>query len=49
MWNGDLNRSIAKTINQMIMGMINVPINNNQQASMDEDIGGRVHGVWTVL
>jgi len=26
MWNGDLNRPIAKAINQMIMGMIDVPI-----------------------
>jgi len=49
MWNGNLNRPRAKAINQMIMGMIDVPINNNQPASMDEDIGGRVHGVWAML
>jgi len=26
MWNGDLNRPRTKAINQMIMGMIDVPI-----------------------
>jgi len=45
MWNGDLNRPRAKAMSQMIVGMINAPINNNQQVSMDEDVGGGVHGV----
>jgi len=49
MWNGELNRPRAKEISQMIMGMIDVPINNNQHASMDEDVGDRVHGVWAML
>jgi len=49
MWNGDLNRLTAKATSQMIMGMIDVPIKNNQQASMDEGVGGRVHGVWAML
>jgi len=49
MWNGDLNEPRAKATSQMIMGMIDVPINNNQHASMDEDVGDRVHGVWTML
>jgi len=49
MWNGDLNRQRAKATNQMIMGMINIPINNNQHASMDEDVYDGVHGVWTLL
>jgi len=31
------------------MGMIDVPINNNQHASMDEDVDGRVLGVRTML
>jgi len=35
MWNGDLNRPRAKAMNQMIMGMINVLINNNQHASVN--------------
>jgi len=47
MWNGDLNRT--KATSQMIMGMIDVPIHNNQHASTDEDIGDRVHGVWAML
>jgi len=49
MWNGDLNRQRAKAISQMIMGMIDVLINNSQHASMDEDVGGTVNGVWTML
>jgi len=49
MWNGDLNRPIAKATSQMIMGMIDVPINNNLQASMDEDVDDGVHGVWAML
>jgi len=49
MWSGDLNRPRAKAISQMIMGMINVPINNNQHASMDEDVDDRVHEVCTLL
>jgi len=49
MWNGDLNGQIAKATSQMIVGMINAPINNNQHASMDEDVGDRVHGVWAML
>jgi len=49
MWNGDLNRPRAKAISQMIMGMIDAPINNNQHASMDEYVDGGVHGVWTML
>jgi len=48
-WNGNLNGQIAKAINQMIVGMIDVPINNNQHTSMDEDIGDRFHGVWAML
>jgi len=39
MWNGNLNRQRAKAMNQMIVGMIDVLINNNQQASIDGDIG----------
>jgi len=49
MWNGDLNRLTAKAMSQMIVGMIDVPIKNNQHASMDEDVDGRVHGVWAML
>jgi len=49
MWNGDLNRQRAKAINQMIMGMIDVPISNNQHASLDEDVDDGVHGVWMLL
>jgi len=48
-WDGDLNRPRAKAISQMIMGMIDVRINNNQQASMDEDLDDGVHGVWAML
>jgi len=29
--------------------MIDVPINNNQQASLDEDVDDGVHGVWVML
>jgi len=47
MWNGDLNRQRAKAMNQMIMGMINVPISSNQHASMGEDIDDGV-GPWTL-
>jgi len=49
MWNGDLNRPRAKAINQMIMGMIDVTISNNQHASMDDDVDSGVHGVWAML
>ena len=49
MWNGDLNRPRAKAMNQMIMGMIDVPINNNQHASMDDDVDSGFHGVWAML
>jgi len=33
----------------MIMGMIDVLINNNQHASMDDNIDDRVHGAWAML
>jgi len=34
MWNGDLNRPRAKAINQMIMGMTDAQVNNNQHPSL---------------
>jgi len=49
MWNGHLNRPRAKAINQMIMGMIDVTISNNQHASIDDDVDSGVHGVWAML
>jgi len=36
-------------MSQMIVGMIDVPINNNQHASMDEDVDNRVHVVWETI
>jgi len=30
MWNGDLNRLRAKAMNQMIVGMTDAQVNNNQ-------------------
>jgi len=50
MWNDDLNGQRAKATNQLIMGMMmDVPINNNQHASMDDNLDDRVHGVWAML
>jgi len=34
MWNGDLNRPKAKAISQMIMGMTDAQVNNNQHPSL---------------
>jgi len=35
MWNGDLNRSRAKATSQLIMGMTDAQVNNNQHPSME--------------
>jgi len=33
----------------MIVWIINVPISNNQNASMDGNVGDEARGVWTLL
>jgi len=45
MWNGDLDRQMAKAISQMIVGMIDVLINNNQ---LLEDMCIYNHGILEV-
>jgi len=54
MWNGDLNGPRAKAMNQMIVGMTNAQVNDNQHPSLGSgesttvtrvpELGGDVDG-----